>query len=299
MYPEQAPLRTFTVPTDSAHSLHVEEWGNPSGMPVALLHGGPGSGSSSMLRRLLDPVKFRVICVDQRGAGRSTPSGDIQDNTTAHLVADIENIRKQLFIDSWLLVGGSWGATLALAAAIAHTESVWGLVLRASFLARQQDIHGFFAGGPKLLSDRWRHLPELALDAALEVVQYWFEWEHFKSGATGPAAPPRGAALANMYHRYRIQSHYLRNGCWLQDPPLLDRLEPLRHVPIRLLHGAEDNVCPLQGAIELAAKLPSSTLAVVPSAGHDPTHPAMRDAMMKTLAALAMPSRGCARRINT
>jgi proline iminopeptidase len=283
MHPEQAPLRSFTIPTESAHRLHVQEWGNPHGIPVALLHGGPGSGSSSVLRRFLDPMKFRVISLDQRGAGRSTPRGDIRDNTTAHLVADIENIRKQLFIDSWLMVGGSWGATLALAAAIAHTESVTGLVLRASFLARQQDIHGFFAGGPKVLSDRWRHLPELALDAALEVVQYWFGWEHVKSGPTGPAAPPQGDALAAMHHRYRIQSHYLRNGCWLQDPPLLERLEPLRDVPIRLLHGAEDNVCPLQGAIELAAKLPSSTLTVVPGAGHDPTHPAMRDAMMRTV----------------
>lgn len=283
LYPEQAPLRTFTLPTDTGHSLHVQEWGNPQGIPVALLHGGPGSGSSALLRRVINPKVFRVISPDQRGAGKSGPPGDIQNNTTVHLVADMECIRRQLGIDRWLLVGGSWGATLALATALAHPASVTGLVLRASFLARPQDIDGFFAGGPQLLLDGWRQLPELDHDVALEVVRCWFAWEQSKSGDTGPPVALRGAALSAMHCRYRIQSHYLRNGCWLQDPPLLKRLEPLSNMRIALLHGAEDRVCHVQGAIELSAKLFSSTLTVVPSAGHDPTHPDMVRAMVQTL----------------
>lgn len=283
LYPEQAPLRTFTLPTDTGHSLHVQEWGKPQGIPVALLHGGPGSGSSALLRRVINPKVFRVISPDQRGAGRSGPPGDIQNNTTVHLVADMECIRRQLGIDRWLLVGGSWGATLALATALAHPASVTGLVLRASFLARPQDIDGFFAGGPQLLLDGWRQLPELAPELALQVVQSWFEWEHSRTGATGTPAPLRGDALSVMHYRYRIQSHYLRNGCWLQDPPLLERLEPLRNIRTVMLHGAEDRVCLVQGAMELAAKLPNSTLAVVPGAGHDPTHPDMVRAMVQAL----------------
>jgi proline iminopeptidase len=293
LYPERAPLRTFTLTTDPVHTVHVQEWGNPEGIPVALLHGGPGSGSSILLRRAINPNVFRVISPDQRGAGSSSPHGDIQNNSTPDLVADMERIRLQLGIDRWLLVGGSWGATLALATALAHPESVSGLVLRASFLARQQDIDGFFSGAPAVLLDGWRRLPELDQDAALEIVQAWFAWEHSKSGDTRtPAALQgaelqgaelQGAALSAMHCRYRIQSHYLRNGCWLQDPPLLDRLESLSHLRIALLHGAEDRVCPLQGAIELRSKLSNSTLTVVPGAGHDPTHPNMVRAMVQTL----------------
>jgi proline iminopeptidase len=283
LYPEQAPLRTFTLPTDSAHTVHVQEWGNPQGIPVALLHGGPGSGSSTLLRRVINPQIFRVISPDQRGAGRSSPHGDIQNNSTPHLVADMERIRLQLGIDSWLLVGGSWGATLALATALAHPASVTGLVLRASFLARPQDIDCFFSGAPALLLDGWRQLPELDQDLALEVVRSWFAWEHSKSGDTRTPVALQGAALSAMHCRYRIQSHYLRNGCWLQDPPLLERLEPLSNMRIVLLHGAEDRVCLVQSAIELSEKLSHSTLTVVPGAGHDPTHPEMVRAMVQTL----------------
>lgn len=283
LYPEQAPFQTLILPTDSAHRLQVQEWGNPQGIPVALLHGGPGSGSSAFLRRLMNPMIFRVVSIDQRGAGKSSPLGDIQNNTTAHLVADMERIRLQLGIDRWLMVGGSWGATLALAAALAHPASVTGLVLRASFLARPQDIDCFFAGGPKLLLDSWRQLPELAPKLALQVVQSWFEWEHFKTVTTGTPAPLWDGALSTMHHRYRVQSHYLRNGCWLQDPSLLERLEPLRNMRIMLLHGAEDRVCHVQSAIDLAEKLPNSRLVVIPGVGHDPTHPDMVAAMVKTL----------------
>jgi proline iminopeptidase len=168
-------------------------------------------------------------------------------------------------------------------ASTVNSAALGGAVPDGPLCNRPISQDGFFSGAPALLLDGWRRLPELDQDAALEIVQTWFAWEHSKSGDTRTPAALQGAALSAMHCRYRIQSHYLRNGCWLQDPPLLDRLESLSHLRIALLHGAEDRVCPLQGAIELRSKLSNSTLTVVPDAGRDPTHPNMVRAMVQTL----------------
>jgi proline iminopeptidase len=280
--PSQVPLRQWSLDADGGHRLHVEEWGAADGVPALVLHGGPGSGCSPLLRRFFDPTRFRIVCPDQRGAGRSLPAGETRDNTTAHLLADLKLLRRTLGIERWLVVGGSWGATLALAHALDAPEAVSGLLLRGSFLARPQDIHGFFADAPATLSARWPLLAQLPPggDEAKPIADAWARHEQRLSGA-GPLAEP--SDVARLLPRYRIQSHYLQHGCWLQAPPLLDRCGALPPVPALLLHGREDRICPPDGAVALSQRLPQAGLRWAESAGHDPAHPAMVALMVQAL----------------
>lgn len=287
LYADQPALRSFMLPVGDGHSLHVETWGRADGIPALVLHGGPGSGCSPLLRRFFDPQRFWVVCPDQRGAGRSAPAGATAHNTTDHLLADLRALRAALGIPRWLVVGGSWGAALALAHALDQPEAVSGLLLRSTFLARPQDIAGFFREAPDLLRDHWQTLPEAQAAGAQALARSWWAWERTMTGtAAGPA--PEGAALDALVQRYRIQSHYLRNGCWLQTPGLLARCAGLPPVPTLLLHGTADRVCPPEGARALHARLPHSTLAWAESAGHDPAHAALAQEMVAALDAFAM-----------
>lgn len=286
LYAKQPAPRSFMLPVGDGHSLHVEEWGRADGIPALVLHGGPGSGCSPLLRRFFDPERFCVICPDQRGAGRSMPAGATALNTTDHLLADLRALRAALGIRRWLVVGGSWGATLALAHGLDQPEAVSGLLLRSTFLARPGDIEGFFREAPDLLRESWRTLPEAGTLAAQELARAWWAWERMMTG-TAAGEAPEGPALDALVHRYRIQSHYLRNGCWLQMPGLLARCAGLPPVPTLLLHGTADRVCPPEGARTLHAALPHSMLAWAEDAGHDPAHPAMMQGMVAALDAFA------------
>ena len=279
---EQPPLRRLSLAVGDGHLLHVEEWGAADGLPALVLHGGPGSGCSPLQRRFFDPARFRIICPDQRGAGRSLPACETRTNTTAHLLADLKLLRDTLGIDRWLVVGGSWGATLALAHALDAPDAVSGLLLRGSFLARPQDIDGFFADAPESLATRWRRLARLPLadDEATSIADAWARHEQRLSGGGQPMELPD---IARLLPRYRIQSHYLQHGCWLQAPPLLDRCGALPPVPMLLLHGAEDRICPTDGAVALAQCLPQAGLRWAEGAGHDPAHPAMAALMVQAL----------------
>ncbi|MEF7612984.1 alpha/beta fold hydrolase [Aquincola sp. MAHUQ-54] len=306
LYPDVPPFHRFMLPVSNGHVLHVEQWGSSSGLPALVLHGGPGSGCSPLLRRFFDPARYHVVCVDQRGAGRSRPAGGIVHNTTGHLVADLAQLRRHLRWPRWLVAGGSWGATLALAYAAAEPQAVAALLLRAVFLARPQDITGFFDGGERAAA--WAPLRALlpggaalpaaglpaalaqAFDAAREsdgdhVRALALAWRQAESRLAGeaPGEAPEGAALDALVQRYRVQSHYLRAGCWLQSPPLLARCAGVPAVPTLLLHGTEDRVCPPEGAAALHAALPQAALHWVAGAGHDPTHPAMVSAMVGAL----------------
>lgn len=277
LYADRPPFHTWTLDVGQGHRLHVDEWGSPPGQPALLLHGGPGSGGSPLLRRFFDPERYRVVCVDQRGAGRSTPRGATAGNTTAHLLADLQALREALGLQRWLVVGGSWGATLALAHALAEPQAVAGLLLRALFLPRQVDIEAFFAGGPTLA----------ALAAGLAGAQpqhtalAWWRHEIERSGSVG--TEPEGTVLDALVDRYRIQAHYLQQRCWLDEPPLLSRCADLPPVPTLLLHARDDRVCPLEGALALQAVCPRARLRCLPQGGHDPTHPAMVAAMVQAL----------------
>jgi proline iminopeptidase len=285
LYPvdvDHAPLRRHHVATGDGHVLAVEEWGAADGVPALVLHGGPGSGCTTMLRRFFDPARYRIVCPDQRGAGRSLPAGDTHANTTVHLLADLRLLRSVLDIERWLVVGGSWGATLALAHAVDAPDAVSGLLLRGSFLARPSDIEGFFADAPAALAAQWPVLARLALgDAqAAALVDAWARHELRRAGAAPLAGPVDVTTLAP---RYRIQSHYLQHGCWLQSPPLLDRCGAIPPVPTLLLHGAEDRICRPDGALALHERMPHAALRWAHGAGHDPAHPAMVALMVQAL----------------
>jgi proline iminopeptidase len=281
LYPDQPAFSSFELPVSHGHRLHGEQWGNPGGIGAVVLHGGPGSGSSPLLRRFFDPARYHVVSFDQRGAGRSQPAGGTQHNTTPHLLEDLRQLRQHLGITRWLVVGGSWGAALALAHAADEPHAVAGLLLRAVFLARDEDVQGFFRGadGQTLLPGFVRALlpddPQLQHEAA----RAWWQWESAKASASPAPAPPIDA----LVQRYRIQSHYLQNRCWLQAPPLLERCAAVPPVPTLLLHGSEDRVCLPQAALALHRRLPHSRLQWVEGTGHDPTHPAMAAAMVQAL----------------
>jgi proline iminopeptidase len=290
LFPEIEPYRTFRLPVSDLHTLHVEESGNPDGPPVVFFHGGPGAGVAPIHRRFFDPKFWRVVLFDQRGAGKSTPLGELKGNTTWDLVADAERIRMHLGIEKWLVFGGSWGSTLGLAYAETHPERATGLILRGIFLARKLEIDWTFLDGLRRLEpDGWdefialltprergsivrayyRRLtsddPALRREAA-------FAWNKFETHASKlvpvdePIAEedvPKEIALA------RIEAHYFLNGCFLKsDDQLLRDAERLRRIPGVIVQGKYDLVCPIQSAWDLHRAWPEAKYVVVPDAGH-------------------------------
>jgi proline iminopeptidase len=279
---DTVPITRRTLDVGEGHVLHVEEHGRDEGLPALVLHGGPGSGSSPLLRRGFDPARYRMICPDQRGAGLSRPRGGTAANDTGRLLADLRGLRAHLGIDRWLVVGGSWGATLALLHAADAPDAVAGLLLRGSFLARDEDISAFLAplGEATVLA---RRLAGADRDDRHALALAWWRREQSLSGGAGPAHAPQGDELDRLVGRYRIQAHYLAHGCWLGSTPLLDRCAQVPRVPTLLLHGRDDRICPPAGAQRLHAALPGSRLRWIDAAGHDPSHPAMAAAMAAAL----------------
>lgn len=294
----------FLLPVGDGHRLYVETSGNPAGEPVVVLHGGPGSGCSPRLRELYDPERHFLVAFDQRGAGRSEPSGESRANTTAHLVADLERLRSHLGIARWRVTGGSWGATLALAYAMAHRQAVSGLVLRSSFLPGRGNVEHFFAGLAGELPAAWHALstalpeaggrdllaalatrlsepvPAIAEAAALA----WLAYEQAVSSPGPSAAKPDAGQRAALVRKYRLQAHYLQAGCFLDAAAFLAGCEALAGLPTVLIHGREDRVCPPANAMCLQAHITGSRLIWIDGCGHDPFHPAMAEAWRSALA---------------
>ena len=295
---EQAYDRGY-LPVSDGHSLYYELAGNPEGVPVVCLHGGPGAGANAWTRRFFDLSHYRVIQFDQRGAGRSTPGGGLRANTTWHLVADTDALRRHLGIDQWLVFGGSWGATLALAYAGQHPESVRGLVLRGLFLGRRTDREWFLDGLSRFYPDahrRWLEaLPEDQRDDPLAGYRERLDdrdrrvrlsageaWTRYESSCSSLAGGGSFGASEAAWRMARCEAHYLAHDCFFDDPErgaLSCVPEGGFDFPGVLVHGRFDMICPLSGAFELQQRWPRLDLQVVQQAGHSAAEPAITEAL--------------------
>lgn len=299
LHPPIEPYDSGWLDVDDGHRLYYEQCGPPAGQPLLFLHGGPGSGCSPRHRRLFDPQRHRLVFFDQRGCGRSQPLGSVAANTSAHLVTDIERLRAHLRIARWQVVGGSWGAALALAYAAAHPAACSALVLRAPFLGRQSDLDWFFRDARQFAPEAWEQLIQQAppaqrhdllrwlhtglqedeVHAALPYAQAWQAWEAALAGETATAAPDAAGLVA----KYRVQSHYLAHGCFWGAAPLLTRAATLGGIASTIVHGRLDLVCRPQAAWDLHAALPGSRLRWVDGCGHNPFTPAMAAALAQAV----------------
>ncbi len=304
LYPEIEPCRTERVAVGDGHTLHVEECGNPDGLPVVFLHGGPGAGLSPYHRRFFDPACWRVVLFDQRGAGQSTPFASLGANTTPHLVADIETLRTHLGIERWLVFGGSWGSTLALAYAEAHPDRVNGLVLRGIFLARDEELRWFneMDGGARcIFPERWARfrdfIPEAERGNMIEA--YWRRlgsndeavrlaaaraWSAYEGGSTTLVHDPDATGDFDEPHKAvslaRLEAHYFRNGMFLEPNQLLRDIDRIRHIPAVIVHGRYDIICPVKTAFELHQAWPEAEFHIV-LAGHSASDPAIVDKLVE------------------
>jgi proline iminopeptidase len=291
LYPEIEPFDSGFLKVDERHALYYEQCGNPDGKPVVMLHGGPGAGCGAKMRRFHDPARYRIVLFDQRGSGRSTPHADLVDNTTGHLVADIEKLREHLGIARWQVFGGSWGSTLALAYAQAHPRRVTELLLRGIFMLRRWELEWFYQSGcHRLFPDAWEKylapIPEVergdlmsayyrrltSSDEAtrLAAARAWSVWEASTSFLLQDEAFIRGHEDPLFALSFaRIESHYFVHGGFFEvEDQLLRDAQHLRGIPGVIVHGRYDVVCPMQNAWELHKAWPESKLMISPSSGH-------------------------------
>ena len=303
LFPEIKPYQRHKLQVCDLHEIYLDEAGNPDGIPVAFVHGGPGAACDRNSRRFFDPELFRIITFDQRGCGRSKPHGELRENTTGDLIADMEKIREHLGIEQWVLFGGSWGATLSLLYAQTHPGRVTAMVLRGIFLCRQRDMDWLFReGANRIFPDGWgdflKPIPESArhrlLDAYYErltgpdelarmaAAKAWATWEascatlrHDPAGLSQFTSPHRALALA------RVEAHYFVNDCFIRENQILNNMETLADIPGQIIHGRYDMVCPLDNATELHHRWPGSELCIVREAGHFATEPALTDCLVK------------------
>lgn len=313
LYPEIEPYKTEFLSVQVPHKLYIEQCGNPDGVPVLFLHGGPGAGCVSMHRRFYDPAIYRIVLFDQRGAGRSIPHAELEGNTSQALVADIERIRQHLGIEQWLVFGGSWGSTLALLYAQAHTERVSGLILRGIFLCRPEDISWFYQhGASRIFPEYWeQYLAPIEANQRhdmvsayyrlltgddegkrLEAARAWSLWE----GRTISLLPcaEADAAFGDPHFAVamaRIECHYFMHNSFLEPDQLLSEAYKLSKIPTVIIHGRYDVVCAVDNAFALHAAMPHADLQVIANAGHAATEPGIVDALVSA-------TREFARRLN-
>jgi proline iminopeptidase len=301
LYPEIEPFDTGMLVLDGLHQMYYEQSGNPKGVPVVFLHGGPGAGANATHRRFFDPNHYRIVIFDQRGSGRSRPLGEIRDNTTPLLVQDIETLRQQLAIDTWFVFGGSWGSTLALAYAESHPDRVRGLALRGIFLCRKSEIEWFLYGLRELAPEAWRsfsgHIPEAERSDLLQAyhkrlmdpnpavhmpaAKAWSVYEG--SCSTLLPSPETVRAFAGdvlALGLARMEAHYFINDIFLPENHLMANLHVIRKIPTVVVQGRYDLVCPVRTADELHQAWPEAAYNVIPDAGHSAMEPGIRSALV-------------------
>ena len=301
LFPPIEPYRTGRLRLDSVHAMYWEECGNPHGVPALFLHGGPGAGATPVHRRFFDPAYWRIVIFDQRGAGRSTPLGEVRDNSPDQLVADIERLRVELGIERWLVFGGSWGSTLALLYAETHPERCAGVILRGIFLARAAEIDWFLYGIAAVFPEAWRafsgFIPEAErgdLLAAyyrrlidpdprvhMPAARAWSLYE----GACSTLLPNPETIAAFGEDRLalglaRIEAHFFTRYLFSGADDLLARIGLIRHLPAVIVQGRYDMVCPIRSADELARAWPEAEYVIVPDAGHSAMEPGIREQLV-------------------
>lgn len=308
LFPEIEPFVRHSLEVDDIHTLYIEECGNPHGLPVLFVHGGPGAGCEPYHRRFFDPEIYRIILFDQRGCGHSSPHGSIENNTTQHLVADIEAIRQHLGVERWLVFGGSWGSTLSLIYAETYPARVLGLILRGIFLCRSQEIDWFYQhGASQLMPDYWQDFIE-PIDPAernnlvaayyrrltgddelgrMSAAKAWSVWE-------GRAATllQRQEVIDHFARPYtalslaRIECHYFMHDSFLQPNEILNNVSRLHNIPGVIVQGRYDVVCPLQSAWDLHLAWPQADFKIIADAGHAASEPGIIDALVRATSRL-------------
>lgn len=289
LYPQLEPYSSGMLALDRTHTMYWEQSGNPRGVPVVFLHGGPGAGSAPNHRRFFDPAHYRIVIFDQRGAGRSTPLGELRDNTTPHLIDDIERLRKHLGIARWIVFGGSWGSTLALAYGAAHPARCAGFVLRGVFLCRQSEIDWFLYGLKHIFPEAWRAFADvIPASERRDLLTAYYQrltdpdpavhmpaaraWGRYEgSCSTLRPSPDTVAYFASdvvALGLARMEAHYFTHGIFLPGNSLLDNVGKLRNLPAVIVQGRYDAVCPIVSADDLHRAWPEADYIVVPDAGH-------------------------------
>ncbi|TQV79634.1 prolyl aminopeptidase [Denitrobaculum tricleocarpae] len=301
LFPSIAVRESGYLAVDDLHELYWETCGNPNGTPVVFLHGGPGAGAAPDHRRFFDPADYRIVVFDQRGAGRSRPQGELRNNSTQHLIADLEALRTELGIERWVVFGGSWGSTLALAYAQAHPLAVRGLILRGIFLGRRSEIEWFLNGMRMIFPEEWarfsnflpaeergdllanyhRRLIDPDPAVHLPAARVWSTFE----GCCSTLLPNPGKQTpfgedAMALNLARIEAHYFVNSIFLPKDALLDNLDRIRTIPAVIVQGRYDVVCPIVTAYELHQAWPEADYIVVPDAGHSAMEPGIRKALI-------------------
>jgi proline iminopeptidase len=302
------PFDQRMLDVGDGHKIYLEQSGNPDGIPVVVFHGGPGGGCSPAMRRYFDPKVYRIILFDQRGCGRSQPHASVSENTTWHLVRDIELIRETLEISQWIVFGGSWGATLALIYAQAHPEPVLALILRGVCLATQSELDWFYGGGAgKFWPETWARFADLIpederddmiaayhkrlfsgnLQTEIKYARAWAQWENAlasiqSSGHGGEAPGEYARAFA------RLENHYFTHGAFLDyDGQILDRIDRIAHIPGVIVQGRYDMICPPENAWKLAQAWPNAELKMVKHAGHALSEPGISAELVRTMDRIA------------
>ena len=302
LYPEIQPRESGMLKLDDIHTMYWEVSGNPRGAPVVFLHGGPGAGTTPSHRRFFDPAHYRIVLFDQRGAGRSVPLGETRNNTTPHLIRDVETLRQHLGIERWLVFGGSWGSTLALAYSESHPERCTGLVLRGIFLCRRREIDWFLHDIRNIFPEAWRSFAEyLPAEERQDLLRHYHKrlmdpdsavhmpaarrWSVYEgSCSTLLPSPETVAAFGDdrmALGLARMEAHYFVNDIFLPENSLLANLARIRRLPAIIVQGRYDVVCPIVTADELHRAWPEATYVVVSDAGHSAMEPGIRSALVE------------------
>jgi len=308
LYPSIEPYTTAMLDVGDGHSLYYELSGHPDGIPVIFVHGGPGAGTVSTQRRYFDPDKYCIVLFDQRGAGRSTPYASLHDNTTDHLIADMEKLRIHLDFDKWLVAGGSWGATLALAYGTRHANHCLGFILRGVFLGTKPEVDWFLDGmagffpehhsafsdhvgglkGNDLLEAYCERLFSPDTKRHLPAARAWARYESLCSTLMPHTLPSGGRAFDHYALTLaRIEAHYFKHDLFLQEGELLNRLDAVRPLPAIIVQGRYDVICPIKTAHTLHLAWLNSELVVVSDAGHSGMEPGISRALSRAADTMA------------